>query len=87
MILRDKNGNNVESGSVIDLGQTVNGQNLFVVLTISPIDVRYGHDLNRKYEYDIDELFRHCKYSGEVDFEIVSNIYDLILSRSQKLEK
>lgn len=29
-----------------------------------------------KYEYDIDDFFAPCKYSGEVDYEVIGNIND-----------
>ena len=75
----DKNEREVKNGDVIDLHQTVNGQNLFVVFTVEPLDIRYAHDVTRKYEYDKEELFKPCKYSGEVEYEIVSNLYCTIL--------
>lgn len=76
----DKNGNLVKNGDVIDLHQTVNGQNLFIVLNIEPLDVRYAHDLNYKYQYDQEELFKPSEFTGEVDFEIKANIYNLIFN-------
>lgn len=76
--MEDKNGKEIEKGDVIDLHQTVNGENLFVVLSLEPIKVVYSFDLSREYEYDLDELFEPCKYSGEVDFEIIGNVIDLI---------
>ena len=74
----DKNQREVKNGDVINLHQTVNGQNLFVVMNVEPLDIRYAHDLNYKYQYDQDELFKPCEYSGEVEYEIIANIYDLI---------
>ena len=71
----DKNGKKVTNGDIIDLHQTVNGQNFFVVLKTDPLDIRYAHDITRKYEYDKEELFKPCEYSGEVEYEIISNIY------------
>lgn len=72
----DKNYKEVKNGDVINLHQTVNGQNLFVVLNVEPLDIRYAHDLNYIYQYDMEELFKPCQYSGETDFEIINNIYD-----------
>lgn len=78
MIRIDKNDQEVKNGDIINLHQTVNGQNLFIVLNTDPLDIRYAHDLNYKYQYNQEELFAPCKYSGDVEFEIVSNIYKLM---------
>jgi ribosomal silencing factor RsfS len=75
----DKNEVQLKNNSIVDLHQTVNGQNLFVVLDVDTLDVRYYHDLSRKYEYDVEELFRACQFSGEVDFEIVGTLADFKL--------
>lgn len=74
----DKNGKQLKDNDIIDLHQTVNGQNLFTVLDVNELDVRYYHDL-RKYEYDKEELFRSCPFRGEVDFEIVGKLSDFKL--------
>ncbi len=74
----DINDKQIECGSIIDLHQTVNGQNKFIVLSIEPLDIRYGHDLTYKYQYDLDELFKPNPISGEVEYEIIGNIYNLI---------
>lgn len=79
MKLRDINDREVKNGDVIDLHQTVNGQNLFIVFKTEPLDIRYANEITREYEYDKEELFKPCKYSGEVKYEIVSNIYCLML--------
>lgn len=76
MRILDKNDKEVKNGDIIDLHQTVNGQNLFVVMSLEPLDIRYAHDLNCKYQYDQDEIFRPCKYSGTVEYEMVANIYE-----------
>ena len=65
----------LKNGDVIDLHQTVNGQNLFVVFTAEPLDIRYAHDVTRKYEYDKDEMLAPSKFTGEVEWEIVNNLY------------
>ena len=72
----DKNEIEVKNGDIIDIHQTVNGQNLFVIINTEPLDIRYNYDLIRTYEYDKESLLEPCKYSGEVDFEIVGNIQD-----------
>jgi hypothetical protein len=76
----DINHQPVKNGDLIDLHQTVNGQNLFVVLNVSPLDIRYAHDLNYKYQYDMGELLKPSPYSGTVEYEIKTNIYTLINS-------
>ncbi len=74
MIILDKNHKELSNNDIIDLHQTVNGENLFVILDIETLDIRYHHCLDLKYQYDKLELFRACKYSGEVEFEIVGKI-------------
>lgn len=76
--MKDKNDKEVVNGSIIDLHQTVNGQNIFVIFDVKTLDVRYGHDLTYKYQYSAEDLFKPCQYSGEVDFEIIDNIYNII---------
>ena len=76
MIITDANGQNLKSGDIIDIHQTVNGQNLFIVLyDKSCLDIRYEHDIERKYEYDIYDLLSPNKLNGEVEFTIVDNIF------------
>jgi len=70
----DKNDKEIVPGDVIDIHQTVNGQNKFVVLSISPLDVRYAYYITRTYEYDMNELLAPSRFTGETDFEIVGNI-------------
>lgn len=74
----DKNEKQVAKGDIIDLHQTVNGENIFVVLSISPLDIRYGHDLSRGYEYDKNDLLKPFDFRGETDYEIVGNIYEFL---------
>jgi hypothetical protein len=75
----DLNERQLKNGDVIDLHQTVNGQNLFVVFTLEPLDIRYAHDLTRKYEYDKFEMLAPSKFLGYVEWEIVNNIYSQML--------
>jgi uncharacterized phage protein (TIGR01671 family) len=76
--LEDKNDNPVYEGDIIDLHQTVNGCNLFVV-EWGKIGwtVRYGIKMitPRTYEYSVEDLFKPCQFSGEVDYEVIGNIY------------
>jgi hypothetical protein len=69
----DKHGDQVKKGDVIDLHQTVNGCRIFVILSVEPLDIRYGYDLRRKYEYDMKEFFYQSGYEA-TEFEIVNNI-------------
>jgi len=70
----DIKGVKVVPGSIIDLHQTVNGQNIFIVMDLEKGDIRYGHDLNYKYQYSAEEMFKSCHYSGSVEFEVIGNI-------------
>jgi uncharacterized phage protein (TIGR01671 family) len=76
--VKDKNDNPVYEGDIIDLHQTVNGCNLFVV-EWGKIGwtVRYGIKMitPRTYEYSVEDLFKPCQFSGEVDYEVIGNIY------------
>lgn len=75
----DINKRKLKNGDVIDLHQTVNGQKLFVVFKVEPLDIRYAHDVTRKYEYDKEEMLAPSKYTGEVEWEIVNNLYSQML--------
>lgn len=74
----DKNGKELKEGDIINLHQTVNGQHIFVVLEISPLDIRYGHNLTYLYQYDKDELLKVDPVTCEVEWEIIDNIYKLM---------
>lgn len=74
-----KNGRKLKNGDVVDLHQTINGQNLFVVFTTEPLDIRYAHDITRKYEYNKNEMLAPSRFTGEVDWEIVNNLYSQML--------
>ena len=76
--MKDLNGVQVINGSIIDLHQTVNGESKFIVFDVESLDVRYSFDLKRVYEYDVKDLFKPCEYSGEVEFEVIGNIYDIM---------
>jgi len=74
----DRNQKEVKKGDIINLHQTVNGQNMFVVLNLNPLDIRYSHDLLREYEYDKIEMLTPSRFTGETEWEIITNIYNLI---------
>ena len=74
----DINNKVLFNGDIIDLHQTVNGQNLFVVLDVESLDIRYIHDLNYKYQYDVNELLKPDTFSNDTDWEIIGNIYIIV---------
>lgn len=74
--MKDINNRELKKGDIIDIHQTINGENKFVIMNISPLDIRYYHNLDYKYQYDVDELLKPCNYTGEVSFEIISNIHE-----------
>ena len=75
----DTNNEELKKGDIINLHQTVNGQNMFVVLNTEPLDVRYAHDLQRVYEYDKEEMLAPSRFTNEVEWEIVNNLYSQML--------
>lgn len=87
-MLKDLNGNELNDGDVIDIHQTVNGQNLFIVVSVFPtLDIRYGFDIMRKYEYDKQSLLSPCCYSGEVGWEIICKFPKKLLEQIMKVSE
>jgi len=74
LIFKDKNGKQLQKGDIINLHQTVNGQNLFIAININPLTMVYSNDLLREYEYDVLDMLSPCRFSGETDWEIIENI-------------
>lgn len=70
----DKNGKELTIGSIIDIHQTVNGENLFVIWNLEKLDIRYKSNLEYKYEYDPIDLLKPDRFTGEVEFEIIGNL-------------
>lgn len=66
----DINGRELKSGDIIDIKQTVNGENIFIVIDADELDIRYGFDITLKYEYPKEELLS----PGEVEWQIVGSI-------------
>jgi len=81
--IKDKFGNKIFEGDILDIHKTVNGCNLFVVIWDEiGFSVKYYCNMNkpRVYEYDLRELFdldiNESKFKYEKEIEIVGNIHD-----------
>lgn len=73
----DKNGRELKAGDVINIHQTVNGCNLFNIISVDPLDIEYSglHHPSVsgiKYEYDKEDLLAPSHLTGEVDWEILN---------------
>lgn len=67
-------------GSIIKLNQTVNGCDTFVIPSIKPLTVIYDPESvknTREYEYSIKELLERDKLTGEFDYEVIDNIFEI----------
>lgn len=74
-MFRDREFKLLTVGSIIDLHQTVNGENIFVILSLEKLDLRYRFDLNRKYEYDVRALLSRDPIMDITEWEIIGNIF------------
>lgn len=68
----DVNNRKLEVNDVIDIKQTVNGNNLFRITSLNPLNIVY-HESGREYEYDKKELLSPFALNGDVEWEIVSD--------------
>jgi hypothetical protein len=69
--ITDADGILLKNGDIIDIHQTVNGQNEFVVMNLEPLDIRYNYDRLRDYEYDMLGLLG---VQSDSCFSIIGNI-------------
>ena len=77
-VVADTNDRKMYEGDIIDLYQTVNGCNLFIIKWHKlGWTVEYCCKMTnpRLYEYDINDLFAPCEYSGEVDYKVIGDIH------------
>ena len=70
--MTDKYDVEISDGDIIDIHQTVNGQNLFVVSINDDREYSVTYLDGRPYEYDTMELLEANIY-GEKELEIVAN--------------
>lgn len=78
VVLLDKNGLELENGSVINIYQTVNGENLFVMLDVKELDLRYGFEISYKYQYDVLSLLEPNNLNGDIEWEIVGSLHSFL---------
>lgn len=75
---KDQLPEGIKNGAVIDIQQTVNGENKFLVYgnSMMDLDIRYYHNPLLTYEYDKAELLAQSTIPGEVEFKVVGNIQE-----------
>ncbi len=73
--LVDKNGKEIYEGDIIDIHQTVNGQNLFII-TIQDLKVMPTYLNGDAYEYNVLELLDCYQHFDDIEIEVVGNIHE-----------
>lgn len=74
----DRNDILIKNGDIIDIHQTIDGCDIFVIISVKPLDIRYANDLFIRYQYDAEELLKRCMDTGEIEFEIIGNVSEMI---------
>jgi len=70
----DKNDVKLKSGDIINIHQTVNGENIFVMLDLKELDLRYGCEISYLYQYDVNSLLSPSDINGDIEWDIIGNI-------------
>lgn len=78
LVFIDKAGKQVSNGDVINIHQTVNGENLFVMLDLDELDLRYAFDMSYKYQYSVIDLLKSDRLNGGVEWGIVGSLHSFL---------
>lgn len=78
LVFIDKAGKQVSNGDVINIHQTVNGENLFVMLDLDELDLRYAFDVSYKYQYSVIDLLSPNHLNGGVEWEIIGSLHSFL---------